>query len=50
MRLRLTKLQDNNKEAKALKSDAAGFFEGWKDDKRVFQYQDLLYIPEIIRS
>ena len=36
MKLQLPELQDNNKEAKALRSDVAGFPESWKDDKRVF--------------
>ena len=50
MRLRLLELQDNDKEAKVLRSDVAGLSESWKDDKGVVQYQGLPYIPEIIRS
>ena len=50
MRLQLPELQDNNKEAKALRLDAVGFPEGWKDDKGVLQYQSLLYVLEIICS
>ena len=46
IRLRLPKLQDKDKEAKALR--AAGLPENWKDVERVLQYQGLPYIPEII--
>lgn len=48
--MQLSKLQDNNKEAKALKSDIAGFLKNLKDDKRVLQYEGFLYVSEIIYS
>ena len=48
MRLRLPELQDNDKEAIALR--AGGLPEGWEDVEGVLQYQGLPYIPEIIRS
>ena len=48
MRLRLSKLQDNNEETKTLRGE--GLLEGWKNVKRVFQYQSLPYVSEIIRS
>ena len=46
MRLQFSKLQDNNKEAKALRD--AGLPEDWKEVKRVLQYRGLPYIPDII--
>ena len=39
----------NDEEAK-LFNRAAGLPEGWKDVKGVLQYQELPYVPEIIRS
>ena len=48
MRLQLPELQDENKEAKALR--ATGPPKDWEDVKGVLQYQKLPYIPEIIRS
>ena len=48
MRLRLPELQDNDKEAIALR--AGGLPEGWEDVEGVLQYQGLPYVPEIIRS
>ena len=50
MRLQLSELQDNNKEAKVLRSDTINFPKGWKDDKEVLQYRGLPYISKIIRS
>ena len=50
MKLWLSELQDNNEETKANRSDTAGFLENWKDVERVFQYQKLSYVSEIIRS
>ena len=50
MSLRLSELQDNNKEGKALRSDAIGLLEDWENDKEMLQYWSLLYIPEIIHS
>ena len=47
MHLRLPKLQDNDKEAKALR--AGGLLEGWEEVKRVLQYRELSYVPETIR-
>lgn len=46
MRLRLFKLQDNNKKAKSL--GLTNIPKDWKNNKKVFWYQRLLYIPEII--
>ena len=48
MRLRLPELQDNDEEAKALRS--AGLPEDWEDVEGVLQYRSLPYVPEIIRS
>ena len=47
MKLRLPKLQDNNEEAKVLRSSAS-LPEDWKDVKRMFQYQRLSYVLKII--
>ena len=49
MRLCLSKLQENNKEAKLL-GGALGLPEGWEDVEGVLQYQGLPYVPEIICS
>ena len=49
MRLRLSELQENDKEAKLLRR-VAGLPEGWKDVEGVLQYQGLPYVSEIIRS
>ena len=49
MRLRLSELQENDKEAKLLRGSAS-FSEDWKDVNGVLQYEGLPYIPEIIRS
>ena len=49
MKLRFSELQENNEEAKLLRG-TAGLPEGWKDVKRVLQYQGLPYVSEIIRS
>ena len=49
IRLRLPELQDNDKEAKALRG-SAGLPEDWEDVEGVLQYRGLPYIPEIIRS
>ena len=49
MKLRLFKLQENDKETKLLRR-AAGFPGGWKDIKGVLQYQGLPYVPETIHS
>ena len=46
MKRQLFELQDNDKEAKALR--AASLLEDWKDVKRVLQYQGLLYVSDII--
>ena len=48
MRLGLPELQENDKEAKALRG-LAGLPENWKDVKGVLQYQELTYVPKIIR-
>ena len=49
MRLRLSELQENDKETKLLK-DSADLPEGWENVEGVLQYQGLPYILEIIRS
>ena len=49
MRLRLSELQENDEEAKLLRS-SAGLPESWKDVEGVLQFQGLAYFPEIIRS
>ena len=49
MRLRLSELQDNDKEAKLFRS-SAGLPEGWENVEEMLQYQELPYIPAIIRS
>ena len=46
MKIILSELQDDDKEAKKLRSK--GLLEGWKDIKQVFHYQGLLYVPKII--
>ncbi len=46
--MRLSKLQDDNKEAMKLRSE--GLQEGWEDIKQVFHYQGLPYVPKVIRS
>ena len=48
MNLLLLELQDNDEEAKIL--IAGGLLEGWKEVEGVLQYQELPYVPEIIRS
>ena len=47
-RLRLSKLQENDKEAKLLRGPT-GLPEDWEDIDGVLQYQRLPYVPEIIR-
>ena len=44
----MLELQNNDKEAKAIRSDVAGLTEDWKNDKGMLQYQSLPYVPEII--
>lgn len=48
IRMRLPKLQDNNKKAKKLRVEE--LLKGWKDIKEVFYYKSLLYVPKIICS
>ena len=48
MKLRLPKLQDEDRGAKVLR--AGGLPEGWEEVEEVLQYQGLPYVPEIIRS
>lgn len=50
LRLQFFKLQKNDNKVKALGFFATGFLKSWENNKRVFQYQNLSYIPEIIRS
>ncbi len=46
--MRLPELQNDNKEAKKLRSE--GLPEGWKDIKQVLHYQSLPYVPKVICS
>lgn len=46
MRMRLVKLQDDNQEAKKLRSK--GLPESWEDIEEVFYYQSLSYVPKKI--
>ncbi len=46
--MRLPKLRDDDKEAMKLKSE--GLLEGWEVIEQVLYYQDLLYVPKLIRS
>ncbi len=48
MKMRLPKLQDDDKEAMKLRSE--GLPEGWKDIKQVLHYQGLSYVPKVICS
>ena len=48
MRLQLPKLLDNNKEAKAIR--VVSFLKDWDYAEGMFQYQGLLYVPELICS
>ncbi len=48
MKMKLPKLQDDNKEAMRLRSES--LLESWEDIKQVLHYQSLLYIPKIICS
>ena len=49
MRLQLSKLQENDEEAKLFRG-FAGIPEGWEDVERVLQCDGLSYVPTIIRS
>ena len=46
MKMRLSKLQDDNKEVKKLRSERLS--KGWEDVKEVLYYQGLLYVPKVI--
>lgn len=48
MRIRLPKLQDDDKKAKKLKSKE--LLESWEDIEEVLYYQGFLYIPKVIYS
>ncbi len=48
MKIRLPKLQDDDKKAMKLRSE--GLPKGWEDIKQVFHYKDLLYVPKVICS
>ncbi len=48
MRMRLSELQDNDKEAMKLRSE--GLPEGWEDIEQVLHYQGLPYVPKVIHS
>ena len=41
-------MQNNDKKAKALRSDVVDFPKSWEDDKEVSEYQSLSYVQEII--
>ena len=45
--MRFTKLLDNNKEAKKLRSER--LLEGWENIKQVLYYDSFLYISKVIR-
>lgn len=46
MRRRLSELQNDDKDAKKLRSE--GLPEGWENFEEVFYYQGLLYVPKVI--
>ena len=48
MKMRLSELQDDDKEAKTLRSERLP--EGWEDIEQVLHFQGFLYIPKVIRS
>ncbi len=48
MRMRLSELQEDDKEAMKLRSE--GLPEGWEDIEQVLHYQGLPYVPKVIRS
>ncbi len=48
MGLRLSELQDDDKEAKKLRSERLS--EGWENIKDVLNYLSLLYVSKVIRS
>ncbi len=48
MRIRLPELQDDDKEAKKLRSE--GLSEGWKIIEQILHYQGLPYVPKVICS
>ena len=47
--MRLFELQDDDKEAKELRSEQV-LLEDWKDIKQVLHYQELPYVPKVICS
>ncbi len=47
--MRIPELQDDDKEARKLRSEQV-LPEGWEDIKQVLHYQDLPYVPKVIRS
>ena len=48
MRLRLVELQVENSQAQKIRVEKLGG--NWEDSDRILHYQDLSYIPEIIRT
>ena len=48
MRLRLVELQAENSQARKIRVEKLGG--NWEDSDRIFHYQGLPYIPEIIRT
>ncbi len=49
MKMRLPELQDDDKEAKKLRSEQV-LPENWEDIEQVLYYQDLPYVPKVICS
>ena len=49
MRLRLSELQESDQEAQELKSKEQ-LPDGWEDIDRVLHHQELLFVPEVIRT
>ena len=47
--MRLPELQNNDKEAKELRSEQV-LLEGWEDIEQVLHYQGLPYVSKVIRS
>ncbi len=47
MKMRIPELQDDDKEAKKLRSERMS--EDWENIEGEFYYQNLLYIPKVIR-
>ncbi len=48
--MRLPELQNDEKEAKKLRSEQVILPEGWEDIEQVLHYQGLPYVPKVTRS